>query len=75
MSPTDLAQLLKLPAEERAQLAIVLWESLTESERDAELALGSDERVELDRRWAEHLADPASAVSWTKLRQKLRPDT
>lgn len=75
MSPTDLAQLLKLPAEERVQLAIVLWESLTDGERDAEFVLGSDEQAELDRRWAEHLADPASAVPWTTVRRKLYPDT
>jgi putative addiction module component (TIGR02574 family) len=75
MSPTDLAQLLKLPAGERAQLAIVLWESLTEGERAAELALEPDEQAELDRRWAEHLSDPAAAVPWSIVRRKLRPDT
>ena len=56
MSPTQLVQLLKLPASERAELAIVLWESLTDAERNAELELGPEERAELDRRWAEHLA-------------------
>ena len=75
MSPTDLAQLLKLPAGERAQLAMVLWESLTEGDRAAELGLGPDEQAELDRRWAEHLSDPGSAVPWSTVRRKLRPDT
>ena len=58
MSPTDLAELLKLPAVDRAELAITLWESLTDEERGAELTLGPEERAELDRRWAEHLANP-----------------
>ncbi len=74
MSPTDLAQLLKLPAEERAEIAVLLWESLTDEARHAALDLGPDERAELDRRWSEHLADPESAVPWHEVRQKLRGD-
>jgi hypothetical protein len=41
MSSTDLAEFLKLPAGERAELAMALWENLTDEERDAELQLGS----------------------------------
>jgi len=75
MSPTDLAQLLKLPPGERAELAMVLWESLTEVERDSELSLDPGQRAELDRRWADHLAEPGSAVPGDAVRQKLRRDT
>jgi putative addiction module component (TIGR02574 family) len=75
MSPTDLSELLKLPAAERAELAITLWESLTEEERDAELELEADARAELERRWAEHLADPGSAVPWSEVQRKLRDGT
>ncbi len=75
MSPTDLASLLKLPPGERAELAITLWESLTDEERDADLELGPEERAELDRRWAEHVAEPGSAVPWHDLRRKLRDGT
>jgi putative addiction module component (TIGR02574 family) len=71
MSPTDLAELLKLPAVDRAELAVTLWESRTDEERGAELKLGPEERAELDRRWAEHLADPGSAISWQDVRRKL----
>ena len=71
MSPTDLAELLKLPAVDRAELAITRWERLTDEERGAKLKLGPEERAELDRRWAEHLADPGSAISWQDVRQKL----
>ena len=35
MPPPTLSQLLKLPAGERAGLALVLWESLTDQEREA----------------------------------------
>lgn len=75
MSPADLAELLKLPADERAELAMALWDSLTDQEREAELELGPEERAELDRRWAEHLADPGSAISWDEFRRKLRDET
>ncbi|MBI3514622.1 MAG: addiction module protein [Proteobacteria bacterium] len=72
MPPTDLAQLLKLPSGERAELAIALWESLTDAERDAESELGPEERAELDRHWREHLAEPGTAVPWDDVRRKLR---
>lgn len=72
MSPTDLAELLKLPPGERADIAIALWESLTDEERSAELELAPEKRGEIDRRWAEHLAEPASAVPWRDVRRKLR---
>ena len=75
MSPTDLAQLLNLPPGERAELAITLWESLTDAEREAEFELGPEERAELDRRWAQHLAEPHSAVPWDVVRKKLRDGT
>ena len=74
MAKADLAGLLKLPAGERAELAIALWESLTDEERDAELELGQDDRAELDRRWAQHLAEPEAAVPW-HVRRKLRDGT
>ena len=75
MSSTDLAELLKLPAGERAELAITRWESLTDEERGAELKLGREERAELDRRWTEHLADRRAAISWHDVRRKLDDGT
>jgi putative addiction module component (TIGR02574 family) len=71
MSPSSLSQLLKLPAEERAELAMALWESLSDSEREAELALTPEQETELDRRWAEHLANPETAIPWEQVRRKL----
>lgn len=71
MKPPTLSQLLKLPADDRAELAIALWESLSDSERETELVLTDAQAAELDRRWAEHLANPASAVPWSEVRRKL----
>ena len=72
MPSSNLASLLKLPADERAELAMALWESLTEQDRELELELSSDQKAELDRRWAEHLANPESAIPWEEVRRKLR---
>ena len=71
MESSTLSQLLKLPADDRAELAMALWESLSDSEREAEFALTDAQAAELDRRWAEHLANPESAVPWSEVRRKL----
>jgi putative addiction module component (TIGR02574 family) len=63
--------LLKLSANERADLALALWESLADAEREAEFTLSAEQEAELDRRWAEHLRDPSSAVPWEEVRRKL----
>ena len=71
MESNTLSQLLKLPAGDRAELAMALWESLSDIERDGELALTAEQGAELDSRWAEHLANPDSAVPWSEVRRKL----
>ncbi len=72
MPSTSVSALLRLPASERAELAIALWDSLTDVEREETLALTPEQEVELDRRWAEHLDNPASSVPWDEVRQKLQ---
>jgi putative addiction module component (TIGR02574 family) len=67
-----LNELLKLPANERAELAHALWESLTDSEREAEFALTPEQEAELDRRWEAHIADPGSAIPWEEICKELR---
>ena len=52
-------------------MAMALWESLTDAEREAEVMLTEDQRDELDRRWAEHVANPQSAIAWADVRAKL----
>jgi putative addiction module component (TIGR02574 family) len=71
MESSTLSQLLKLPAGDRAELAIALWESLSDTAREEELVLTEEQAAELDRRWAEHLANPDSAVPWSEVRRKL----
>ena len=71
MASSPLSELLKLPAGDRAELAIALWESLSDSEREGALELTDEQRAELDRRWAEHLEKPGSAIPWSEVRRKL----
>jgi putative addiction module component (TIGR02574 family) len=72
MAPDTLAELLKLPASERADLALALWESLADADREAEFVLSDVQRAELDRRWDEHLADPDSAIPWEVVQRRIR---
>jgi len=71
MESSTLSQLVKLSADDTAELAMALWESLSDSERETELALTDAQAAEIDRRWAEHLANPESAVPWSDVRRKL----
>lgn len=71
MDTGTLSQLLRLPADDRAELAIALWESLSDHDREDHLALTDEQAAELDRRWAEHLTDPTSAEPWAEVRRKL----
>lgn len=71
MASSVLSEILKLPATERAELAMALWESLSDAQRDTELTLTAEQEAELDRRWAEHLADPTSAIPWEEIRRTL----
>ena len=67
-----LTNLLQLPPDQRLELAMALWDSI-EREAEAELAfpLTPELRAELDRRVAEHRADPTSAVAWEDLERQL----
>lgn len=71
MECIPLSELLKLPPNDRAELAMALWESLSDVEREAELTLTDEQAAELDRRWAEHLANPQTAVPWSDVRRRL----
>ena len=72
MSKDALTKLLELPATERIDIAMALWDSLTPAEQEAEFDLTREQRAELDRRLAERIiADPASAVPWEEVRRKL----
>ena len=71
MATSPLSELLNLPAADRAELAMALWESLADNERAEELALTAEQRKELDRRWTEHREHPDTAIPWSEVRRKL----
>jgi putative addiction module component (TIGR02574 family) len=71
MLSNTLASLLKLPAKDRIELAMALWENLSDEERETELVLTPEQEAELDRRLAEHLANPGSAIPWEEVRRRL----
>jgi putative addiction module component (TIGR02574 family) len=71
MLPNALAALLKLPAKDRIELAMALWDSLADDEREAELVLTPEQEAELDRRLEQHRANPGSAIPWEEVRRKL----
>ena len=66
------AVLLKLSAANRADLAMTLWESLSDQDRDAAGVLSDEQKAEIDRRWTEHIENRGSAIPWEKTRRKLR---
>ena len=66
-----LTKLLELPATERVDIAMALWDSLTPAEQEAEFDLTLEQRAELDRRLAEHIADHTSAIPWDEVRREL----
>jgi putative addiction module component (TIGR02574 family) len=70
MAPEVIAELLKLPAGERADLALALWESLDEADREKALELTPEQTEEFDRRLEEHRADPSTAIPWEEVRRK-----
>jgi len=56
MSDTDVAEILKLPAEERLRLVELIWESLVTD--PGALPLGGAHRAVIDERLAEHERNP-----------------
>jgi putative addiction module component (TIGR02574 family) len=72
MTSETLARLLKLPPEERIELALALWESLGDTDREAAFTLSDEQRAELDREMAEHLADPESSLPWDVVERRLK---
>jgi len=75
----DLAKLRELPVAERLQLVEDLWDTIIEDAPDEALPLSPELAAELDRRLAEHEADPAAARPWAEIRAEIlgarRPPT
>ncbi len=71
MASISLDELLKLPAAERVEIALALWDSLEDGELDALVPLTEDQKAELDRRLVEHEQNPGSAIPWEQVRRDL----
>ena len=61
MSDADVAEILKLPPEERLRLAEVIWASL--AAEPSTVPLSDAHRQVLDERLAEHKKDPNDVIS------------
>lgn len=64
------AELLQLSPAERIQLAEDLWASVAATPEDVP-PLTPAQQEEIERRLAEHAANPASAVAWEDVRARL----
>lgn len=71
MPAFDLAALRRLSVAERLQLVEDLWDSVAEDAPDEALPITPELAAELDRRLAEHEADPGSALPWEKVRARI----
>ena len=60
MSNADVAEILKLPAEERLRLLELIWESL--AAKPSEVPLSDAHRAVIDERVAEHERNPGDVV-------------
>ena len=63
------ANIKDLPVSERIQLVEDIWDSIVEDA--GPLPLSVEEREELDRRLAEHHANPSSSIPWDDIRASL----
>lgn len=64
--------LLDLTREERAHLASILLESLTEGTHLGQPLTDGEWEKELERRIAEHKRNPESAIEWDAVKEKAR---
>ena len=60
----------ELPIAERIRLVEDIWDSIAEETPDSPHLL-DEERAELHRRLAGHVADPASSIPWEEVRTSL----
>jgi putative addiction module component (TIGR02574 family) len=63
-------QLRALPLEKRLEIIEALWESV--EDEGGPLPISDEFADELDRRFEEHVADPASSIPWEQVRAEIR---
>ena len=67
----DFEALRRLSVDERLRLVEDLWDSIAEDAPDEALPVTPELAAELDRRLAEHEANPGDVVSWEEVRARL----
>jgi putative addiction module component (TIGR02574 family) len=67
----DLKRLRRLPVPERLQAVEELWGSIASERPELAVPLTPAMTLELDRRLAEHEADPTSAIPWESVHAEL----
>lgn len=70
MSDADVAEILKLPAEERLRLLEIIWASL--AAEPSSLPLGDAHRAAIDESLAEHERDPDDVISRDEVLKQAR---
>ena len=69
MSSIEISELLEPSVPERLRLVEAIWDSIAEHP-DA-LPFSDAERVELDRRWTDHLKDPTAGAPWSDVKARI----
>jgi len=62
------AELMELTPAERIELVEDLWDSIEPQDMPP---LTPEQKQELDRRYAEHLRDPTTAIPWEEVKARL----
>ncbi|TSA10125.1 MAG: hypothetical protein D4R74_15275 [Betaproteobacteria bacterium] len=70
MSDTDVAEILKLPAEARLRIVEIIWASLVKE--SSSVPLGDAHRAMIDERLAEHERSPDDVISRDEVLAKAR---
>ncbi len=73
MTNADVQRLLDLPAEERIELAQLLWKSVEPEQEGRFVRLPQWQRELLDTRLAEAEANPGDEQSWEEVKAELWP--
>lgn len=59
--------LLRLPAEQRMEIAQALYESIYDNDELDNIGLTAEESEELERRYQNYLQNPSSAIPWSEV--------
>jgi putative addiction module component (TIGR02574 family) len=74
MTRSDLQKLLNLPADEKMQLAELLWQSVEPDEEARFLAIPDWQRRILDERLAEMDHNPGDVQTWDEVKSEIWPE-